>query len=273
MMRKHCNLWCGALLAGALIVAVSAARTHAQSDDIKSAREKVNAAAGALSKLAQDDGSESAEAKEIELKREALRKVVALTRTETESVYERLKALNDIESELVLLRDTLIDEIERYEAYLDTTEARLDALDTLEAVQQFAREFQHWRAADYNREIKKAIDMNLVGQNRAALRIADARFLKVSAYVKRVHSSHPKGSELEAMVNDAASRIRAARTAYSEARKLLAAYLPAKGDEKLTSTFAKGEEPASITDLVSESLQDIRDAYTLFLKIAKLVAG
>lgn len=279
----------GAALAMLTLMLAGAPRASAQSEAVRSARERVDRAAEHLLEL-RASGAPAEGERAFDLKRAALRDVLALTRAEVESVRERLRAFDAAEAEFVLPREELLEAFGGYRAHLAEATGQLDRAVTVAQVEDLARELQSWREGQYAADLRDALDLRLVEQNREALRTVDARFTRVSIYARIVRTWHARRAELDLLLAAAAGHVSAARSRYVEARALLLdvlspEVLEATPADELTPTKPIEEPqaptgggifaapPPTVSSLVADSLAGIREAYAAFLKIAKAAAG
>lgn len=263
-----------ALLPLVLAIVFVPSVSRAQSEEVKSAREKVSETANKLTKL--KEGGTGAMGEELSLKRTALEGILDLSIAETESLHGRLSAFEGKESELVVLQEALVEKLSAYHAHLLAEKERLLGIEDVLGMKLFAQALNEWRMNVYNPEVKKAIDVHVVMQAQEALKVADARFAKLSIYVKRAKSLSGKTGEAELLLNQAARSIKKARLAYGTSREVLLTYIPREENSAAAELEIKEPivvEQPTVSDLVTEARVNIKDAYVSFLKLAKLFAG
>jgi len=241
-------------------------------------------------------------AKEMELKKTALDKVVEFSILETENFKTNLINLevgeDEFEAELLALRDTLLIKLDDYLEHFDFVRNGIKASDNLEIVQSIAGSFNDWREFTYNPEIKKVIEFILIFQNKSFIKLADLRFGKIASDLRTVISPKLQSSIRQQFLNPAAISIRGAREFNNRAMALLADYISeekAFGESEIDtpgleeeaafdSGFVPEEEIAvkedekqveelTIRDLVISSLQKLKDAYSKFLSLRDFVGG
>lgn len=240
------------ILLAFFISALPASQVNAQSETVKSAREEVQASADKLTAVQEENltAEEKAE-KETALKKEALGKIIALTVLEAEELKNKIESLTDIEAEFLILRDDFLNKLAVFPEYLDDFTAAHEASFDLVPLEKLAGDFQAWRAASYDPEVKKMVDFIIVFQSKNLLRVADQRFTKISVELKKIKLPFGKTrSDIWLNLNQAALNLSEARIANAQAMVLLLEYLPKT-------------EPADKTEVKTETKEEISDKISL----------
>ena len=275
------------IIAAAAIVAVyffgATGIAYAQPEPIKNAREAVMVS---IEKLEELKGSSLRPVeklrKEIDLKREALTNIVRLSRLETETIKAKLDAL-EADPPFAALKKELVDKIKNYLNYFTGLEEVLKSTNNLDGIQSVAGQLKDWRKFTYDPEITKAVDFILVFQNREVLDTGGERLEKISGDLKRKAATAK--SLWQPVVAKAATNLNVARELNARAFALLASYLPKSSaidipeimpptDEKTSDVNLKEvsaeaiiTKPATIRDLVQDSLLEIKEAYQRFVEL------
>lgn len=269
-----------ALVAMIGIAGISSHTTHAQSEEVRSAREKIDVQIEALEKVQSESTlTSTSEEKKFEAKKKALESVIIFTEAELKTMKSHLATLGEIESEFVVIKEVLLKELELQGEYLASIRARFKKAETIESIEAIALEVQKWRLEKWNPLTESIITLHLLTQNRSALRTVDARFAKLTLYVKRIRAWHARGSELETLIGEAAKDIKEARSLYASARERFLenendARVPKETEEVMDTTEDNRIETVpGVTEVISDSFEQIREAYLVFLKIAKIASG
>jgi len=280
------------------LMLVYALPAYAQPEVIKSAHRQVIESVDKLSEVKELDLSpEEKAARELELKKIALDKVVTLSILETESIRTSLTNLElqeeGIEAELRILKDQFSNRLVDYIEHLNFIKNGIKASEDLDQVQNIAGSFNEWREFIYNGGIKEVLELLLFSQNQSLIDIADYRFSKIASDLKKITSPKLQSIIREQFLNPAALSIKEAREFNNRALALLSEYLPKKEvietEENEEQTVVEivllvdapnpileiEEEPIieklTVRDLVINSLHKLKEAYSGFLGLRDLV--
>ncbi len=254
---------------------------HAQSDEVKSARDKVTESADKLTKL---KAEAVAPLDELSVKKTALKGVLDLSLAEAKNLYDQVSMFEEHESELVILQQELLDNLQSFTAHLVAEKTRFEGVTDIDGIKLFAQTLNNWRTNVYNPEVTKAIEFRLVMRTQEVLKTTDERFIRLSQLVKRTKSIQGKTGEGETLLNQAARNIKDARIAYGEARQALIGYVPVVESNAIgliVPSISKGEiakpialpEKRRISDLVGDAFMSLKGAYDSFLKLARLIVA
>ena len=272
------------IIAGVFVLlgASAAAPAYAQPEPIKTAREAVIESIGKLEDLKKNEAIEPVERlkQETELKREALGFIIDLSILETKNIEDKLSAI-EVNLAFEDLRGEFIEATEGYAEYFGAMRSLLKRTDDLDGIQKIAGQLKDWRALTYDPGIAKAIDLILVFQNRDALGVADQRFEKLSAELKRRatkirQSWQPlllrASNDLEKAyeLNDAAIELLNGYLPKEQPEEGLEAPTEAIGETISVPTTAVADDAlpaATIRQLVEQSIGKIKEAYGKFISL------
>lgn len=255
----------------------------AQSDTIRSARQDVILSVDKLNQANGQNLSATDKIKEeLRLKKDAFEKILALSILETRNLKDKIGALTEVEAELSVLQDTFADQLESYLSYFSGLRDKLRQTTVLGDIEALAGDFNDWRATGYNPQIKKIIDFGLTFQNKTLLRIADQRFSKMTADLKKAKNDKVTLDTLQNLLSKSAVNLKEARNFNNQAIILLvAAYQPSqtvaeiadavKTNNVETNIDANQDANPSIRDLIALSMINMKSAYKNFVQIAGAV--
>lgn len=234
--------------------------SHAQTDkELKAAKQDVLESLDNLLdvKGAEDLGGELRLQKEMEARKLALEKILDFSVLETKSAIAQLEAVKDITVEYVELRSQLLDGLKKALETLADWQMRLQDTGDLEAIRDFATEYKEWRESFYSPLLGRVIDFISVFYGRNILKMAETRFEKISADLRKLKSSKVIKTEiLEPMLNEAGKILKEARGLYLEALALL---LETKDDRP------------SVRAALENMITKIKDTYVIFLEMSGLI--
>ena len=250
-------------------IGIASKQTLAQSETIGSVKETASFGANKFLETEESapffiEGEKTK--KELELKKLAFEKIITLSSLEIRGLLKKIDGLEDVEAELLPLKKNFTEELENY---LDKLIVDADALNNngdLQSIQSLASDFSEWRESAYNPVVKKVVDFILSEQNKALLKVAEQRFLKIESELnKKTRSAKITIDLWESLLNEAASNLKGARNANTMALALLRDYLPIQ-DEKIQKSGG-----LTIRSLVALSLNELKKTYRNFFELGDLV--
>lgn len=269
------------------LILAPAGSIYAQPEAIKSARREVVEAADKLAEVREQNlNPREKEQKEFELKKLTLEKIFNLTELETQDLKTKLQNLDEVEAELLILKDGFLVSLTNFLEFLADTKGLLAKSGVLTSVQNLAGQFKNWREAVYNPEIKKIVEFVITFQNKGILKTADLRFEKIAAEIRKLRPAPKSIPEYWlALLNQSALGLKAARDLNSQAVNQLLNYLPkeeivgedegleneeVKEESQTTEPEIEATEP-TIKELAEMSLGKIREAYRNFILLSDLI--
>lgn len=237
------------------------------------------------------------EQKELELRLEILKKVVALAIQETKDIISQLKNLESKDSKFALQKEQLLKEFENFLTFYEEQKQNLENSETindLASVRNAAQSLKEWREKIYSPVFEKTTDLLLLRQQKTLLELAEKRHQKISADLKklkkinsRVFAKTEKSLEQASVaLNEARSLEQKAELMFwfspeAETSSVLTATSTATSSDifsvpplatNSSSTKDKTEnQNSSIKDLVGQSLNKIKEAYRIFIEMSNSV--
>ena len=304
MLSYKKNIIAG-ILAGSLLFIGGASMAHGQSDTAKKALESVKESVDTLIGAKDENNPNDAV-----FRVEAFKKVLDFSITEIKDLKVKLLASLDNEaSSTISWKDNVIDRIDSALAYYvneqDAVKKNPDM--TLNEIKKTADTFKTWREDTYLPLSDEITDFLFIKQQGGAINTTEARFKKVSEDVIKLQKAFgaKKVQFLSDLLQNAASSTGAAKDLNTQAQTLFGkryiSPLFATGtiatstkDETDVSTSTKTTSsdnkntllsatssaststislppPASIKDLVRESLTKVKDTYKVFIDMSNLV--
>ncbi len=271
----------GAATVAAVLLLFVARAAFAQSGEVISARDRMTESAGQMSALPEQPVKP---ADDFALKRQALGRVINLSLAELSGARERLAAFSTDDAEFILLADLLAEKIVQLERFLGEARSRIADAPDVPAIKALAAELERWRADVYNPALRQAIDFNLVSENTRSLAIAESRFAKFAAYLKRAKALK-LATPWEPLLVQAGRELVEAKRFQREAREILRSYLPqaepeigvppglADEPEEASEPNNDAENIPAISELAAASVSRVKKAYAAFIRIAQEIQG
>ncbi len=253
----------------------------AQPEALKAARDAVAESIGRLEEFHKNTPPGAREDQELQLKREALSKIIEFTSLEAGELKLKLEHIQEVEAPFIILLDSYLETLDQFLNRLDTAKIELDELEgaiTADEFKGLAASFTDWRTSTYNPALRRMAAFALGFQNRALLKVADQRFVKIAAELKK--SKIDTGLTRDAL-NEAALRLREAREYNNQAIDVMARFLPNNEEEKIGELLID-EKPAPqktdedkpemlIKSMVEKSLGSLRNAYKKFFELNEFI--
>lgn len=280
MRQKLFAIFAPALIALIAAPGVSFAQTHAPECDIEDSL-------SAFLAFKDQTGMRINLTEEFRLEKALLQKVIACMDSETDTMAGVLRDLKDLEPELAEIRDGFAATLGEYRERLGNESRRLREIPELKDVKLFSKELLKWREKEYRQKLQKMLALSYVVHGRESQKIAAERLSKINAALRTLGLSGNR--ELRVLLDKAAKHVSTAEALNREAYNLL---LPKPEPEKTelgasTSTAAIGfatstpgetakleSEPKpepNPKDIAKEALENLRDAYRLFVNISETV--
>jgi len=283
-----------------IFFAVSGGLANAQSAAVQNALEDVK---GQVQNLvtAKDEGKTT----DLNLRIETFKKVLDFSISEAKDLKVKLLALDKLSAETALWRDNVVKTVSAALDYYESQKQKIEYADviTLETITKMASDFKEWREKNYLPAAGGADSYLLIVQEQKAVEVAEKRWQRIQKDILALQKARVKNAgQLKGMLDEAGKKISEAKKINEEAGGLfwdnyLAPYalmltenqtsttssIPKMGTTTLelaTTSTSSAEanatsspvfQPSSIKDMVESSLNQIKEAYQIFIEMSNLV--
>ncbi len=255
-------------------------------ESIESAIKNVRQNVGALVGIKDDANltNEEKEVKKFEAAKDALESVINLGLAEIAAFKEKL---NEIEIEKLSAADYTFDAEEThenlqkmigyYEAYHKDMLKRVELLSGYKDAQNLAKDIKNWRDKIYRPGIRKILSLELVLKNRDIINVANNRFDKILADLKKLKNAKLITlSSVEPLLDSITGDKKATAALDEEITIIILKILKTPTPILETSNKQKPEESLIsdhklISNLVEQSFLKVKDMYKAFIEINALV--
>lgn len=275
IFKSHFNK----LIISALIVAglfLPAPKSYAQESFQSSFRDFAGKISAFLTfrKTAETSPEEKAQ-QEIQIRKEAVQKIFDLTKLEQADLLNRLSSLKDLNDQQKKMRSALTDFVKENSNSLNEIQSRLERAGTLEEIKQLAADFKNWRTLVYNPKTEKVVAFTFVFQGKNILSVADDRLERVKNDLADYQKSLKESDDTaDGIFDKAESDIREAGELNEQARNLIMIALSNSMSPAKNMKSAEKEITRDISDsktFTEKAMQNVRDAYSEFLKLGKII--
>ncbi|TSC96903.1 MAG: Uncharacterized protein Athens071426_359 [Parcubacteria group bacterium Athens0714_26] len=243
--------------------------------------------------------AEEKDAKELELRKDALSKILDLTLMEIDSFKNNLESLQLEKGKQTDTKNQLLDLLNTDKQYSENLKETLQNELSLDDTKNLTQEFKDWKDANYNFDIQKITSFTLVFQEKYVLKIADTRLNKINSDLKKLEGMKLISKEDNRKSLDSATKsLTNAHNLYSSAENLLMNALKNEfnasstllNDSLATTTIKDANEASStikttstgtttpqfekrddIKLLIEKSFNEVKNAYKYFLDISNKV--
>lgn len=263
-----------------------AGSSHAQVPVLKSALQEVQKSVGDLleTKDSDDLTPEEKEKQEMETRRATLAKVILLAVMEIDDIGAKLDALAHLDDGQKEIRDAHKKKMEEYREYYREVEIKFEKNPNPEEIKGLAADIKNWREETYNSGIRPVINFMFVYQGRQIFGVAEKRLGKIASDVSKLKGKSDKFGELEKLLNQAGTLLEESRAVLNRAEETLWQEINPPVSATSTAIIGgdSGAKPAEetetllapempdIKDLAKQSLEKIKSAYQIFLKMSRL---
>lgn len=225
--------------------------------------EPAGAAAPSSTLLSADNSVALAPEEKLSKAKEDLTKALDLSLKKVDSLRSRLNELNFPElSREAELKDEALKGLDTYTDYYNKTKENLEKENSLEGVKALAKGVKEYRDATYTPGVEEIVKFVLVFYNEEVLGVANDRFGKIEADVKKLDKLGViKESDFRGKLDEAKELLEKAANLQGEAKKLVLA----------TSTDLVKEKKPSARDMLEESLNNVKTVYDIFLTLNQSV--
>lgn len=207
-----------------------------------------------------------------------LREILSCSFLEVQNLKARLTSIKDLEERDIEIRDNFLEELDEFELYYKTLEEQLTSKekDAVE-LKQIAAELLLWRKEYYNKSAKEIASFIFIFQGKDAIQVANTRVRKISLALLDAGLLFRRDTwkDFRVLLNEAQQHIDKASKLNTEAYNLFAHELEATQTTSTPTLAPLPEESEkstpTVTDLLRESLTEIREAYRAFGEISKIV--
>lgn len=212
--------------------------------------------------LSVDSASLAPEEKLAKAKEDLVR-ALDLSLKKVESLKSRLNELNFPEdSREQALKNGALGNLDTYAEYYLNAKENLDKKGSLDEVKDLAKEIKEYRDTTYTPGVERTVRFILVFYNEEVLGVANDRFSKIGADIKKLDKlGVVSEGDFREKLDEVTSLLKEAADLQGEAKKIILA----------TSTDpGKSEEP-SAKDMIEKSLNNVKTVYGIFLELNQLV--
>lgn len=218
--------------------------------------------------------------KELELRKESLLGILDLSLLEIKNLSNKIASTTTENKTQETTKTYLLNFLYESGNYIETIKNKFNDELNLEGIKNLAQEFKDWRENFYNQIIKKSLIFSLIMQEKAALKIAEARVEKILLDFKKLENANllTKDESLT-LLSPSNKNLSNARSLNNKAETLLIKSLDF--DQEISSTTIifninnisatntiNNIDEDSIKLLIQKSLDEIKNAYKSFLDIS-----
>lgn len=209
------------------------------------------------------------EQREIAIRREALAKILYLSKLEVQDLQVKLEGLGLDKIREQEIKKQFIELLKTYEEYYQVLENKLQESLSLLELKELTKNLQEWRRGNYGQKVALIANFIMVFKEKASLEIADARLEKIMADLKKLESAKLiKRETLQSYLNAAIQQLSQAKLLNKKASDLL---FSASLATFSTAPAEIGKKTEDAKQLIKESFYEIKSAYQSFLEISKRV--
>jgi len=208
--------------------------------------------------------------KETILRKEILFNIFQLTILENNDLKGKLESLDNLIKEEDDIKTALIKALDENTEIFNLMQLRLEEANSLYDIKNLANEFNNWRSLVYNPKVENIITFTIVFRQKNILEIAENRLEKIKEDLNNLENADLlKDGEVDELLQNAISKIEEAKTSNEKAEKNMITYLNRKLFSKIKFGISYFISSSSVKDSVNESLDQVRDAYSIFIEIGR----
>ncbi|MBU6141876.1 hypothetical protein KGO95_02000 [Patescibacteria group bacterium] len=276
-MIRPSNTFVSGALAALLVLGMlaPAVPAHAQSFPMQSILQAIVGSVSNFLHLGQNTAlsAEAIKQQELTARKNTVSQIYALTTMEQNDLQTRLTNLSGLSAAQTAMRDTLLSDLNENAAALRQINDRLAAATDIAAVQQLATDFKNWRTVVYDPKAARIVAFTFVFDEGPILMTAEQRLANVTSDLKARAADQASLT----LLAQAAGKISQAKDLHDQATTLMMVALSTVNDPHAVLTAdspalaLSARNTADAKTYTTQSLQDIQDAYTLFLKLGSSV--
>ena len=253
---------------------------HAQESPMQSAMNSIAGTVSALLNLPGNNALSPAQKQkqELQARKDAVQKVFDLTLMEQSDLRDRLANLDNLTPAQKKMQGALTDQLTENENSFAQIRDRLDAATGVDQVKQLAADFKNWRAAVYDLKIRKMVPFIFVFQEESIIATAQQRLQRITAdFTAHKASLGAQSLEATALFEKGTSAIKTAQDLHNQAKIIImVALTDAPSPTATPAAVQKANDAiarniAGAKTLTENSLQDINDAYDIFISLGQLL--
>lgn len=212
--------------------------------------------------LSVDSASLAPEEKLAKAKEDLLR-ALDLSLKKVESLKSRLNELNFPEdSREQALKNKALGDLDAYAEYYLKAKEDLDKKGSLDEIKDLAKEIKEYRDTTYIPGVEKTIRFILVFYNEEVLGVANDRFGKIGADIKKLDKlGVVREDDFREKLDEVSDFLKEAADLQGEAKKIILA----------TSTDPEKSKEPSAKDMIEKSLNNVKAVYGIFLELNQSV--
>ncbi len=206
------------------------------------------------------------EQKEIEIRKEALEKILSLSLIEIKNLEDKINALNLSSKDQLAIKEKFLEILESNKQFSTELNSKIekDSL-TLEEIKNFAQEYKDWRDSNYNKYVKKINVFILTFQEKQFLKTADTRLQKIMSDLKKLEDLRIlKKEDTSSFIEASMKNLTTAENLNKDAETLITSTIKKELLETASSTTIIEKESATTT----QKLEIIEEAPALSLMAA-----
>ena len=186
-----------------------------------------------------------------------------LSLKKVESLKSRLNELNFPEdSREQALKNEALSDLDTYAEYYLNAKENLDKKESLDEVKDLAKEIKEYRDITYTSGVEKIVGFILVFYNEEVLGVANDRFSKIGADIKKLDKlGVVSEGDFQEKLDEVSNLLKEAADLQGEAKKIILA----------TSTDPGGSGEPSAKDMIEKSLNNVKAVYGIFLELNQSV--
>ncbi len=209
--KKDFNIRFLASLSGVFLL-LSSSAVFAQSSELKSAKVDASTSVDKILDLKNQKLTEAEKEKlEIDLKRDALKKIISLTKLEATEAVANLNEVKDLDPEILIIRDNVLEYLEAILSTISKDAKDADDLDDLNALNKLTDHLIGLRGADFDINLRRALEIGLLYQNGKAIKTTDQRFIKINGQIKKSDAYKANSEKIDSILKDALKFIKEAK--------------------------------------------------------------
>ena len=195
--------------------------------------------------------------------KEDLVRALDLSLKKVESLKSRLNELNFPEdSREQALKNEALSDLDTYAEYYLNAKENLDKKESLDEVKDLAKEIKEYRDITYTSGVEKIVGFILVFYNEEVLGVANDRFSKIGADIKKLDKlGVVSEGDFQEKLDEVSNLLKEAADLQGGAKKIILA----------TSTDPGGSEEPSAKDMIEKSLNNVKAVYGIFLELNQSV--
>ena len=221
--------------------------------------------------------AEEKTAQEIQARKDVVYKTMELTALEDENLKNKLNSIENLSEEEIIARDYLLKLLGENLKTYEIIKNRLDNAPTNKEIKQLAKDFNNWRIFSYNQKSEKVIAFVAIFQQKKILAVAESRLQKMSGGIDKIKDTESLKKDLLEILQESAGILNEAKLNNDKALETMLSLIKNEINPQSLSFikdfFSFGKKivtPATVKKMISDSIQGVKETYSLFSKINEL---